>query len=707
MIIGPCSPEAAIALYALNMTGAIISTIDGEEIACEDGIFKTIEREHITDVIVPSFLLSVGFTKRLINKKESFGIKNIIALKTYPEGVLCSREDSMIVSMNDSKLKKVKGLEFMEDLIYKYETSEIIYGENTGDDLAIITHTSGTTSGTKKPITLTNKAINAGTYILLNSEEMKKYDGNFRTLLSIDAFSAYPLVDQLHASFMCGGSILISFRTTYSPEYFKAIEKYKIEIIMSSGYYLSNFKKIPDQIKPDFSSVKVLILGGTQVNRELRKNLKDIFNRFDSDPMIFNGYGLSETGGACLLSSSQHEDDEAGFPLEGIKIRIYDEDKKVFYKIEDGENVGGLYIHSPAMSDGKLFDEEIFKLKKIDNDEYVCTYDLAKVNKDGSISICGRMNNYFVNNDGIRFDAGLIENTIGKQENVESCILAPFYSKSIHDTVAALFIKVNDDVKNKEQVVKNILFKVFVKDGLFKESNLPSRVIILDKMPLGSTGKPNRHALNAKKKEGMRFFIRPIKKDDKLLDIILQPVIHDDFEDSSPDEIVTPFETLAAKQNKFNPEDISANLIIQFKDISNPLSIVYTPNNGKNGSPFGVPNFGANPFMKKSNKMSNPFFGFMENDNYKGMPQPPYPFWMKNDGDNNPWNNFPKPPFMNQSNEEGNKENPWSNFVPPFGKREDRRPELSQEDYKKIIKGVQNILGVFFKKSNDDYNWED
>jgi len=113
----------------------------------------------------------------------------------------------------------------------------------------------------------------------------------------------------------------------------------------------------------------------------------------------------------------------------------------------------------------------------------------------------------------------------------------------------------------------------------------------------------------------------------------------------------------------------------------------------------------------------------MENENYKGMPQMPYPFWLNSNGEN-PWQNFPKPPFMNRNNMGGESKNPWESFMPPFmnnngenknpwqfgpcfGNMQDNRPELSNEDYDKIMKGVQKVLGFFFKKSNIDYTWED
>ena len=68
-----------------------------------------------------------------------------------------------------------------------------------------------------------------------------------------------------------------------------------------------------------------------------------------------------------------------------------------------------MYINSPALSSGEIDGETFFELEDIDGKPYVCTYDQVQVNENGSLTFLGRMDRFYINNDGVRFDAGLVE----------------------------------------------------------------------------------------------------------------------------------------------------------------------------------------------------------------------------------------------------------------------------------------------------------
>ena len=130
-------------------------------------------------------------------------------------------------------------------------------------------------------------------------------------------------------------------------------------------------------------------------------------------------------------------------------------------------------ISTPSLSCGKLEDTVFFELTDIDGEPYLDTHDLVDVNEDGSISYVGRTNKYFINDEGARFDAGIVETAVMDQPDIESCGLAPAYDKITHDTVPVLYVQTAGGIKNKERAVRNALNKVFIQDGRIKDSNLP------------------------------------------------------------------------------------------------------------------------------------------------------------------------------------------------------------------------------------------
>ena len=50
---------------------------------------------------------------------------------------------------------------------------------------------------------------------------------------------------------------------------------------------------------------------------------------------------------------------------------------------------------------------------------YFNTNDMVRVNGDGSMTCIGRSNQFFVNNAGVRFDAGLVQNAVTSQPGME------------------------------------------------------------------------------------------------------------------------------------------------------------------------------------------------------------------------------------------------------------------------------------------------
>ncbi len=53
------------------------------------------------------------------------------------------------------------GTVFMGDLLKRYESAPIAYGEYKENHIAVITHTSGSTKGTRKPLPYSDRAVNA------------------------------------------------------------------------------------------------------------------------------------------------------------------------------------------------------------------------------------------------------------------------------------------------------------------------------------------------------------------------------------------------------------------------------------------------------------------------------------------------------------------------------------------------------------------
>ncbi len=274
---------------------------------------------------------------------------------------------------------------------------------------------------------------------------------------------------------------------------------------------------------PDFSALEFVFLGGYSISSETKERVNRYLKKCGASIRAANGYGISEAGGACIVASPDREDDAIGYPLPGVKVKIYDEEEDTFYNVEDGPRTGVLFISSDSVSSGIIDDVTFFHTDEIDGERYLNTYDLVRVNEDQSLTCVGRMNKYFVNNEGIRFDAGLIETAVSAEPRVASCGLAPEYFKSIHDTVAVLYVEPVGDPAHYREYVRQALLNVFVRDQKFKETELPSQCVITENIPYNASGKVDTHQIMAGGVEGRRYIIKAIRQNGDLTDIRLLP----------------------------------------------------------------------------------------------------------------------------------------------------------------------------------------
>ena len=532
-IFSAITAEIIFSFYALNMVGASSSFLCLGDIFNDQYVRDTIKVEGLTDLILVDYCTTPGMLKKFIEWKEELGLRNIIVLHSDAEDPFTSEAVLRSCKFVSIALKKIEGASFMEDLLDQCEETEITYGRYDSGEASVIVHTSGTTKGIHKPIPLSDKAVNAAVSSLAGLEQYQPLMGNAVSILSIVPSNAYGVVDQIHLSLAFGCSTVILPMGLCNMNFPKALEHYEVNILFITAGDIEGWAAAAGagQLKIDFSSLKQIIVGGMYLSAEAKKRINDFIAENGGTVRITNGYGLSETGGACIVAPPEREDDAIGYPLPGVKVKIFDEENKIYYNIEDGPRTGLLYLSADSLSSGKLDDNVFFELDNIDGVPYLCTYDMVTVNEDKSLTYIGRTDRFYTNNEGIRFDAGLVETSINGQSGIEECAVIPFYDKMLHDTVPGLCLKLADS-ENPAETVRTALKNCFIEQDHFKESNIPCMCIIADELPHNASGKVDIYRLTKGEIQGKHYRIDTVKSDDKLTDITLTFLASDDFLDS-------------------------------------------------------------------------------------------------------------------------------------------------------------------------------
>ncbi len=520
-MLGTTALEPTFAFYGLNMVGASVSMISPLEFFEPDSFFRVVEQEHITDLIVSDIFAQHGFMMRVLNKREHLGLRHIIVLKSPYGGQIGNEALEALSVLNYRMLKQIPGLLFMDDLLRKHNATPIAYASETIDDAAVILHTSGTTNGIHKPIPHSDIGLNEGAYRVMRSDLAADVGPKDACLLIMDLSSAYAMVDMLHLPLALGAQVASVPMAIMNPKLPNTFSYYGINYALLSPPTLDMFCNGPEP--PNLSSVRMPILGGVYLSADERRRLNGILKKCGSNARIVNGYGLSEVAGAIIISPADREDDTIGYPLPGVDVLIRDEDDETYHELSEGPRRGVLYVSSPSVSSGRIDDVEFFTTEEIDGKRWLNTFDLVDVNEDGSLTYVGRMNKFFVNNDGVRFDAGLVETAISKQPGIVATGLAGEYDKTIHDTVPALYVTCTTKGPKALKTVHDALVNVFVREGNICNTNLPGQCVICENIPRTTTGKVDVHQIMNGTVKGDHYRVAPIHANGKLVDVRLAP----------------------------------------------------------------------------------------------------------------------------------------------------------------------------------------
>ena len=522
---GTPAAETVIAFYALNMTGASVSMLHISDLRDPERWKRMAAEEGITDLVLADNMIDRDLLDRIVRERSSLGIRRIIVLQIPLCEDYLSEEEKIRRRTALRGIRDYKGVLFMDDLLKRYEAYDIICGKKK-DNAAVIAHTSGTVKGIHKPVPLSDTGLNEAASAFLESDRFKKLKGRASCMLFMDMSSAYAMTDMVHLPLAFGGRIILAPGVRYIEDIAGIIAKNRVNVLFATGAYMNALMKIKN--KPDLSALEFVFIGGSYVSAYRKDKYDSFLESCGAGIRATLGYGLSETAGACILSDPEREDDSMGKPLPGVKVKLYDEDEGRYYELADGPRRGVLCISSPSVSTGRIGKKTFFRLEDAGDGKYLNTYDLVDADTDGYLRYAGRMNRYFVNNEGVRFDAGLVETAVSAQPGIEACALAPGYDKSIHDTIPVLYVKVSgggDPPDDPVTVTEDALKRVFVDDALINETNMPGQCMITKRIPYNEGGKVDTRLVISGKAKGRLYRVEPVREDGILKDVLLEPFV--------------------------------------------------------------------------------------------------------------------------------------------------------------------------------------
>ncbi len=347
------------------------------------------------------------------------------------------------------------------------------------DAPALISFTSGTT-GTPKGALLTHRALAEGSRVFARVLGTSRDDS---TVVLVPMFHNTGFVDQLGHMILVGGEtvLLRSFRTQAAVDELARRQVTYITAVPS----IIRLVMTHEQADRAFARARSVLYGGSPMPEAWSNELAERWPAL----RLFHGYGLTEfTSAVSFLTPDRAANRESvGSPAPGVEVRIVDPDG---VDVADGAT-GELIARGPTMMSQYWGAPELTVRKIVDG--WLWTGDLAH-RADGLLFLDGRVDDV-INRGGEKVLPAFVESKLSEIPGVaEACVFGlddPILQSRVHAVVRP---------RDGETVPAEADIRARLAEQL-PDYAVPETVRVWDDLPRGASGKVDRRAVVAKRKQ--------------------------------------------------------------------------------------------------------------------------------------------------------------------------------------------------------------
>lgn len=481
----PSTPEAVYSIYALNKIGAVCDMIDPRSNAKQLDYYLKENKSKVI-LLCENYY---NYLKQSLNNMDkvivapisitgSFKFRSIVNISTKLSNLNTKYEDNVILYDDFLKINGEKNVQERDE-------NRSIYSKL--DDVALIIHSSGTTS-VPKGIVLTNKNVNA--IAIQYQFTPLKLEKGFRFLSVIPAFASFGVVASINLPFYLSmENHLVSLVTT--KDFYKRLVKDKINFTLTIP---ANFKYVAKQMKKcDLSNLYGPGAGGYSVTSAEEEEINESLKKNGCPSNMLMGWGMSEISStACLEFPECSKELSSGVPLIKNTIAIFkpNTEEELSYG-----NEGEICVTGPTVMKGYLNNSEktnkVIRLHK-DGNYWLHSGDLGYMDNEGRVFPVDRLERMIIKgSDGFKIFPKQIEEVVNKSSYVDSCVVVGYKDKLL-GTVPKVYI-----VPKSKEVSKDIIFQDVLKKcrEFLSVRAIPDDYELLDSMPYTPMGKIDYRSL--------------------------------------------------------------------------------------------------------------------------------------------------------------------------------------------------------------------
>ena len=385
------------------------------------------------------------------------------------------------------------------DLVNSTKDAALPPVEYVKDQLAVIVHTSGTSSAKPKPIPLTHDNFNFYAHQTIGAN-MPMSVGD-RALHILPYFAAFGIVDVTHAG-LCHANHLIQI-PEFSPSNFgKLIKKHYPQTIIGAPSWFLALPKDNVLQNADLSFLTMATYGGDSMDNEDEVRINNFLKKRNSKCVLTKGHGMSETCGCASYATNEYNiPASVGIPMPLTNYAVVDPETKELQRFDEAQEYleGELIVSSGAVTPGILDGKVIVPHKEYHGESYIFTRDIARMDRNGVMTFLSRSDRSITRFDGYKIKPYEVESIIKGYPDIQYCIISPIYDNEKFGNVAIadIVLQGNTVPSRDEQVklVEKLIQAQFISNSDVSTRQIPVWFRFRESLPLTAHSKVNYNAL--------------------------------------------------------------------------------------------------------------------------------------------------------------------------------------------------------------------
>ncbi|MCC5855436.1 MAG: long-chain-fatty-acid--CoA ligase FadD [Idiomarina sp.] len=353
--------------------------------------------------------------------------------------------------------------------------------EMTGDDLAFLQYTGGTT-GVSKGAMLTHRNMVANLEQVSAMINPLVENGKEVVITALPLYHIFALTANCLTFMKHGGCNILITNPRDMPGFVKELGKHEFTVISGVNTLFNGLLNTPGFSELDFSKLKVALGGGMAVQRAVAEHWEKVTNS-----VLLEGYGLTECAPVVTVNpyDIEHYTGSIGIPLSSTDVKIVDEEGNEVPQGEPGE----ILVKGPQVMAGYLGRPEA--TAEAIKDGWFATGDMGTVDEHGFFRIVDRKKDMILVS-GFNVYPNEIEDVVASHPKVLEVAAVGSPHEASGEVVKIFVVKKDNSLSEKEILD-------YCRENL-TAYKVPKLVEFRDELPKTNVGKILRRELRDEQK---------------------------------------------------------------------------------------------------------------------------------------------------------------------------------------------------------------